>query len=183
MTQDQDRRKGELIDFMAAAARRGKKPAESAPSVSIKGNGNIVGNHNQVRVTVHTRPATRVTVAPGPEHITPAQAADIRDLVDRLVKLQGHTHQKVWYALKRRFRFASYHLAPAAQFAEIHAYLVAWLAQSKAPATRETLLRRIHAQARKLPGGIDQVKLDNGIPSLKQLTDAQLHQLALKLTL
>jgi len=166
---------------MAAAAARGKplrNPATARPAVSIKGNGNIVGNHNQVHVTVHHRHAAKLVVTPGPQHITQAQAAEIRAMVNRLVQLQGHTHQMVWTTLKRRFNFTSYHLLPAGQFPDVHHYLKAWLAKTPAPPTRQTLLRTIHAQARKHPGGIDQVKATHNIQSLKTLSDSDLHQLA-----
>lgn len=181
MTDETERKKGELIDLMAAAAARGKplrNPATARPAVAIKGNGNIVGNHNQVHVTVHQRPAAKVVVTPGPLHISPAQAAEIKDMIDRLAKLQGHTHQKLWTTLKRRFNLASYHLAPLQQFPEIHAWLRARLAKTPAPRTRKTLLASIHAEARKHPGGIDQVKATHNITSLTTLTDQQLHHLA-----
>lgn len=181
MTDDRDRKKGELIDFMEAAAKRGRTPAESKPSIAIKGNGNIVGNNNQVRVTYQTRPATKVVVTPGAQHITQAQAAEIRDLVNRLFELQGHTHKKVWTILKRHFNFTSYHLLPATQFADVKAYLRSWLAKTPAPKTRNTLLKRIHAQARNHPGGIEAIKATAaqlfGSASLSPLTSQQLAEL------
>lgn len=52
MSDERERMKGELIDLMAAAARRGKPIKPPAPAVSIKGDGNIVGDHNRINITV-----------------------------------------------------------------------------------------------------------------------------------
>lgn len=192
MTDDQDRKKGELINFMTAAARRGKKIEKTAPSVSIKGDGNIVGNHNIVKVTVNTKPATKVVATPGDAHISQAQAREISELVRRIVETStkaNTTFQKVWSTLKRKFRFSTYHFIPAGQYSEIHAYLVAWLASngaskpasSNAGGDRKRLLARIHVEAKKRPGGIERFKQDNGVESLSALSDDQLRALASKL--
>lgn len=181
MTEEKERKKGELINFMAEAARRGKKPAESKPSIAIKGDGNIVGNNNQVRITVQAKPAVKVLVTPGAQHISTAQAAEIREMVNRLAQLQSHSHQQIWTTLKRTFGFATYHLLPAEQFPAVHAYLRARLAKTPAPPGRKSLLARIHAQAKKRPDGIAQVKATAaqhfGTPSLSALTDDQLRTL------
>ncbi len=184
MTDDTERKKGELVDFMAEAIKRGKRPAESMPSISVKGSGNVVGNNNSVRITVHSKPATRLVVSPSSLHISQAQAAEIKDMVDRLAKLQGHTHQKLWTTLQRRFRFTSYHLLPVDQYPEVDAYLRAWLAKSAAPRTRKSMLARIHAQAKKIANGLETIKAsaraDYGTERLSELTDPQLWQLILK---
>ncbi|GMU42759.1 MAG: hypothetical protein IT479_02430 [Xanthomonadales bacterium] len=55
MSDDRERLKGELVDLFAAAAKRGRPIAKAAEAgaVSIRGDGNIIGNHNHVHVTVY----------------------------------------------------------------------------------------------------------------------------------
>lgn len=182
MSDERKERKGEIFDFMAEAVKRGKKPADSRPSAVFVGNGNVLGNVtgdvNPLRITVNTRPAPQLVMNPGPQHITPGQAVEIRGLVNRIARKKGKNYQRVWGHLQDRFRFTSYHLLPADQFDAVLAYLQAWVTAPACSEARQALLRRIHAQAERFPGGIAQVKADFGVASLRAQSDEELAELA-----
>ena len=170
-------RKGEIIDFIARAAAKGRKPAPQLASspVRIEGNHNIVGNNNQVNFVVE-KTTKRTVVQPGPGAITEAQAAELKELVDRIVDKKGVRHQQIWATFNRKFRLASYRMLPAREFDTAHAYLRAWV--GRAVPSRAKLLARIHAQAAKYPGSLERLKiwadLSYGTGSLSELTNDQL---------
>lgn len=157
-----------VADFATAARKRGRPVAQSKTTMKIAGDRNVgvVGNHNQVNITVKapSRQRVRVEVQRGPHDITEAQAADIQELVAKVVEASGKPFAAVWSTLKKKFRFTSYRLMPADQFEQVRTYLRRWIASANGPndpstsAVRKRLLGRIHAEANKVPGRIDQVR-------------------------
>ena len=127
---------------------------------------------------LYSRPAPKLIMNPGPQHITPGQAIEIRGMVNRLARKNGKNYQRVWMHLQDRFLFTSYHLMPAAQFDEVRDYLQAWLVAPPTSEARKALLRTIHAQAEHLPGGINQIKRDFDMPSLRVRSDEELQELS-----
>jgi len=179
-----------VADFAAAARRRGRPVAQPAHTVKVTGNhsAGIIGNHNQVNITVKapSRPRVRVDVLRGPNDITEAQAAEIQELVAKVVKVSGKTFGHVWHAVKNEFRVGSYRLIPAEQFEAVRTYLRKWIASKSgpadagAPAVRKRALGRIHAEAKKVPGLLDQVHAyihgRFGTQSLGDLAASELHE-------
>lgn len=178
-----------VADFAEAARKRGRPVAKSAPTLRIHGDHNtgIVGNNNHVHITVKapSKRPPKVVVQPGPDAITEPQAAEIRELVDKVAKVSGKPHQRVWGAVKDRFRFTTYHLMPAVQFEPVQHYLRRWIASETqhvpdhdAEAQRKKLLRRIHAQARKQTGLLDRIRdFANGRHSTRSLSELTAGQL------
>ena len=158
---------GKVISLKGHAAGRDvnvQPPASQTVSITGTGNAGIVGSHNQVNINVRVPgKAVQVRVQPGPDAVTPAQAAEIQELVAKVVRITGKPYEFVWPTLKRKFRFTSYLLLPAIQFEEVRAYLRKWIASSDRSAgrnpvlDRKKLLGRIHAEAKKVPGMIDQI--------------------------
>lgn len=180
-----------VVDLVEAAKKRGRTLPNLAPAtVQISGNNNVGvagdGNSIQINVKPSSRKQVRVTVERGPADITAAQAAEIQELVARVVALSGRAYSEVWPILKRKFRFASYHLIPHEQFEDVRAYLRKWIASvsspgdSTAPAARKRALSRIHAEAKKVPGMLDRVHAyihgRFGTKSLGDLAPGQLHE-------
>ncbi len=179
-----------VADFAAAARRRGRPVAKATPVLKITGNNSagIIGNHNQVNITVKapTRTRVRVEVPAGPGSISEAQAAEIQALVAKVVSQSGKTFPQVWGALKRRYRFAQYRHLPAGQFDDVYTYLRKWIASTSGrvatspESARKKALARIHAEANKR-GLLDNVHCLAGLhfdtEDLGALTTDQLHEL------
>ena len=184
--------KNKVVDFAAAALRRGNNLPQRAPvAVQIKGNNNVgvAGDRNSININVKmpARKQVRVEIQRGPEHITEEQAAEIRELVSKVVKVSDKSFQFVWEQLKKKFRFASYRLLQGERFEEVRKYLRTWIASAGAPLaaatppdTRKRLLARIHAEASKRYGLLDQVHAyihgRFGTRSLGDLAPGQLHE-------
>lgn len=181
-----------IVDLADAARRRGKPLPKKPPArVQITGNNNVgvAGDRNHVEINVRTpaRKQVRVEVQRGPGDITEEQAAEIQELVARVVKESGKPFPKVWMALKRRYRFANYHLLPQEQFEDVRKYLRKWIASvatttaaQPGAAARKQRLARIHVEAGKLPGGLGRVHEYThgrfGTPSLAELSAGQLDE-------
>lgn len=195
--EDDDDKKAEIIDFLAAKSRR-KQPQPSQPNIEIKGDGNIVGNHNTV---IKTRKVVRKTVnkiQPGPEHISPAQARKLQNAVSKLVEIGLKSSDRsenqlyaAWYKkLKNRYDTNSYLLIPAESFDEA----LSWLQQHAAmnrpklrradpQSWRNEHYKAIYARAGELGLSKGQVygllldKMGLRVTSLKQLSDKSLKRL------
>jgi hypothetical protein len=82
----------------------------------------VAGDHNVVAggdVNINKREVTRVSVTPGPEHITEGQARRLKDLVDKVAKVEidrgsnpSQVYQRVWSGLTKHYQVASYRLIP-----------------------------------------------------------------------
>lgn len=181
-----------VVDLAAAAKKRGKTlPVRSASTVQITGNNSvgIAGDGNHVEINVKTTPQRRprISVQAGPGNITEEQAADIQELVAKVVDVTGKPFPFVWTTLKRTFRFASYRLLPQEQFESVSKYLRQWIASSKGQVlhandddARKYLLKRLHAEARKrkaLMGNIRAYVFDRfGTETLSRLSPSQLNE-------
>lgn len=177
-----------VIDLAAAAKRRGTPLRPPAPSRSVRINGNhntaIAGDGNQVTINVRGPTQPRINVQPGPDAITQAQAAEIRELVAKVAGISGNPFGFIWATLKREFRFTRYELLPAEKFPAVLAYLRKWIARftSTNPLPpdeqRKKLLRRLHAQARKTQGTMERIRAFAqgrfGTSSLAELSAGQL---------
>ena len=158
-----------IVDFSAAAKKRGKPVPTRAPAtVKITGNNNaaVAGDHNNIQINVKApaRRRVQVNVQPGAGAITQAQAAEIQELVKKVVDVSGKPFPTVWGVLKKKYRYTSYLLLPAVQFEDVRAYLRKWIASagraapSSPDADRKRALARINAEAKKTPGRKDDVR-------------------------
>jgi hypothetical protein len=160
--------KTKIVDFSAAAKKRGKPIAKPAPVVTVTGNNNaaVAGDHNNIQINVKApaRRRVQVNVQPGAGAITQAQAAEIQELVKKVVDVSGKPFPTVWGVLKKKYRYTSYLLLPAVQFEDVRAYLRKWIASagravpSSPDADRKRALARINAEAKKTPGRKDDVR-------------------------
>lgn len=185
--------KPNVVDFAAAAARKAgrSEPRHSqgpTHSMQITGNNNagVFGNSNHIQITVRGAQRPRIQVMPGPDEVTNTQAAEVKRLVAKVVEVSGVTFSSVYSAVYRRFDTTSYHLIKKDKYDEVVRYLHKWIA-SVAPtmaldaeAERKQLLKKIHAQARKMQGGIDLVHAfihgRFGTSSLADLMPGQLRE-------
>ncbi len=189
---DQKRTKAEIIEFIDKEARpRGRGSKEG---VKVRGDHNIVAGHD---ININRRQVVRTTIQPGPDHITPQQAARLQDLVrkaaDRDVAggmTQRAAMSKWWSILKRYYRVTTYREIPR----HLGEEAIAWLRQRIA--MNRSKLRRtdnrkwkaehftaIYARARDLGLSKGEVyalvneRLGKRVTSLKQLGEQSLQQL------
>jgi len=86
-----------VADFAAEARKRGREVAAPAPlaaTLRITGNNNagVIGNNNYIEIKVSgSRKSARPIIQPGPQHITDTQAAEIQELVAKVVAVSGKT--------------------------------------------------------------------------------------------
>lgn len=179
--------KTKIVDFSAAAKKRGKQlPSKIPAAVQITGNNNfgVAGDHNNININVKApeRKKARIEIQRGPGDITEAQAAEIQALVAKVVKVSGKPFKTVWSIVQNKFDFASYRLLPQEKFEDVRAYLRQWVASGKGPRmpSRNTILARIHAEANKQSGlnGLihRHIETIHGVSSLGDLTVAQLNE-------
>jgi len=159
-----------VADFAAAARKRGRQVAAPASTLQILGNNSagVIGNNNHVEIKVTSPKKPRPIIQPGPQHITDTQAAEIHELVAKVVAVSGKPFPFVWETIRRRFRFRAYRLMEREKYEDVRRYLRTWIASAEAqegkgnPATasanRKRLLARIHAEAKKQKGLLDRVK-------------------------
>jgi len=124
MDERRKERKGQIVDFLAAAAKKGKRldPGVIRVSQTIRGDHNtqILGNPifiGQQEVIERKVVRERRVVQHAPDAITPAQAAELQQVVRQLVEASiaagveasvGTLYIRYWRKLKRRFRVNSY---------------------------------------------------------------------------
>jgi len=115
------------------------------PTQSVSGHHNVVAGRD---VNINKREVTRVSVTPGPEHITEDQAKRLKDLVDKIAKIEidrgsdaSKVYPRLWSALTNRYQVTSYHLIPS-RFGDD---AVKWLQQQAA--MRRPKLRRANPSA------------------------------------
>lgn len=169
------------------------QPMNSANSTITAGGAvqNVAGNNNQVtqNININHAPAqksTRIVVQPGPQHINAAQAAEVRELVAKVVSTTGRSYSFVWGTVKRECRFSRYDLINQETYEQVCWYLRKWIARYTAKPMgsleeqRKNLLKRIHAEARKRRGALDQIRAyvsgRFGTNSLADLTPGQLNE-------
>lgn len=181
-----------VTDFFAAARKRGKdiEPPALAPKVRISGNSNtsVVGNNNHIEINlqpkIDRRPQEKLQ--PGPNNISDAQAAEIKELVGKVVAVSGREYPFVWSTVKRKYRFTTYQLITHDKYEDIREYLRKWIAsatgssKTTAEDDRKRFLKRIHAEARKQKGLLEKVhgyiQGRFGTSSLAELTPGQLNE-------
>lgn len=104
--------------------------------VEINGSDNQVAGGNIINIHQAPRspaPKLKVVVQPGPEHISDEQRAQLKALVDDVVKLESIArrapkgHASVWSALNKRMKASSYHLIKAADFGGAEKFLREWV--------------------------------------------------------
>ena len=119
------------------------------------------------------RPRIKVVIQPGPEHVSEAQKVRLKVLVgdaielEKAIKRAPKRHATVWSALTGKFKVTSYHLIPAAAFAQAEAYLQTWCARlrsaksapKKDPDWRNSRYRYIHAALKEIGQQDDLPKL------------------------
>jgi hypothetical protein len=179
----------------ARQASEKKKPTRTRkprPTVHIDGDGNIVGDGNQI---IHT-PVVRVrrTITPPPDAVTPAQKLKLKEALyawvdaHNTIKVRSRplTHAAAWSRFYKTFRLTSYAELPAARFAEA----LTWLQQRRAsidtmktapkldPGWRPRTIGAIHARCKSHFNGEKVYQpyamKKFGVSSLADLTDEQL---------
>lgn len=180
-----------VIDFASAAERRrAAEPAKKVASkrtLTINGNNNaaVLGDGNQVHITYRRAPAARPQITREPDEISNEQAAVIKKLVNDVARHANLTHARVYNALYGEVGATSYLKIKQDRFEEAALYLKKWLARfaKKTPpsdqeAYRKHLLKRIHAEAKKRRGRLDEihsyVQGRYGTDSLAELVPGQL---------
>ena len=181
-----------VADFFTEAQKRGRSisPPPTKKSVvrmQITGNNSagVIGDGNHIQINVKTPPTARpkVNVQPSSEHISDTQAAEVKELVNKIASVTGRPHAFVWSTLKRKYRFTKYQLITHDKYDDIIKYLRGWIARyDRIPKSvderRLRNLARIHAEAKKRKGTLEQVYAYTqehfGTASLSKLTQAQL---------
>lgn len=166
-----------------------KRPAPAVKqTISGHGNVGVIGDSNQVHITIQRTRAPRPVMTREPDEISNEQAAVIKKLVNDVAR-HGHiSHARVYDALYVELNTTSYLKIKQERFEEAALYLKKWLARyvKKAAPTdqeelRKHLLKRIHAEARKRRGRLDEIHAyvqgRHGTPSLADLTPGQLQEL------
>ena len=130
---------------------------------------------------------------PGPNAITPEQAARLLDLVNQIVEYEAKTmlrpkkHATVWSIFKRKFKVAYYRELNASQFDDAVLYLTKWIGRLKSslrksdiPVWRKERIMSIQTRRKQLGWSKDDMVNyllgKFGFSSLKDLTDSQLDQ-------
>ncbi len=191
-----ERKKAEVIQlFKKAPAKPRIGGHESAPfSPKISGDSNVVAGRD---VNINKRVTVRGVVKPGPEHITPKQAADLQDLVRKAADhdvaggmSRAKAMAKWWTVLKRNYGVPTYREIPR----ELGDEAIAWLKQQVArgrsqlrrtdnPTWRAEHYAAIYARARELGISKGEVyaiahdRLGKRVTSLKQLGERNLKTL------
>ncbi|WP_027996504.1 hypothetical protein [Simplicispira psychrophila] len=166
-----------------------RSPVEVTQKISGHGNVGVVGDGNHVQINlagVAPSKSFKYIVQPGPQHIGPAETAEVRELVSKIAAATGRGHSFVWSTIKREHRFARYELLTPEIYEQVCQYLRRWIARYTAKPTgsaedqRKHLLKRIHAEARKRHGVLDQIHAyvsgRFGTSSLADLAPGQLHE-------
>lgn len=182
-----------VIDFAAAAQlRRVAAPVKKVASkrtLTINGNNNaaVLGDGNQVHITYRRAPAARPQITREPDEISNEQAAVIKKLVNDVARHSGAHHMRIYAALYDEVGATSYLKIKQDRFEEAVLYLKKWLARvakkevpSDPDEYRKHLLKRIHAEARKKRGALDQIRSYAsgrfGTNSLAELAPGQLNE-------
>lgn len=191
MTDERERKKGELIDFMALAAMRGRKSSEPKPSVRVKGNGSIVGNHNSVQndnsIHISIQPTPRqasarapsLPIDPGGVHISDPEAVELSALVDKVIAASGKPGREVWTALNRHARVTTYRRIPRARFGECVTFMRRWLSQLGAngsgtvPELRSAIMEELQKRGLK-ESRAELLEQRYGVSSLRAINKAQM---------
>jgi hypothetical protein len=172
------------------AARATRPPAGHVLTQTARGIGNV-----QVAgdlIIQHAAPAAKRASAPAPVpgegELTNEQAAEIKRLVGVVVAHSGQSWPHVYGTLTQRMEATSYLMIKRYKYGDAVAYLHKWIASvTAAPSRSETsedqrkrFLKRIHAQARKQGGAMDQIHAyirgRFGTPSLADLAPGQLQE-------
>ena len=197
MTDETDPKHLRLVKALDAVTPKKPPPAprRQQPAIKIVGNGNVVGDGNTVYNAPPPRPRVRVESAPGTEHITEAQAAELKGLVADIVaesaqvKRTPTTHQRVWLALNAAMKVTTYKLIPFDMFEAAKSVLLKRRAITRAMPSakrkvdgwRASAIGAIHARSREFDGGearrktymLKQFRTD----TMTECSDDQLEQL------
>ena len=139
-------------------------PRTNIHIAAINGGQNIIGQTGDIHLQMPARPRIKVVIQPGPEHVSEAQKVRLKVLVgdaielEKAIKRAPKRHATVWSALTGKFKVTSYHLIPAAAFAQAEAYLQTWCARlrsaksapKKDPDWRNSRYRYIHAALKEI---------------------------------
>ncbi|MER2490676.1 ORF6C domain-containing protein [Catenovulum sediminis] len=167
-----------------------QKRANGERSDTTIGNGNIIAGGS---ISINQPPAIQhIKITPGEQHISNAQAYEIKELVRQIVVLEALVKEKprgyaaVWGSFKRKFKCTKYQLLTQDQFDPAISYLrqtIGRLSSSanakQSPDWRKRKYSFIHTNVKKL--GLQEEKDDYlainfGAASLKELNDDELQQ-------
>ena len=182
-----------VVDFAAAARKRGRTAPPARPTtvqtMQITGNNNagVIGNRNNVQINVRGPGRPKIQIMPGDNEVTNEQAAEIKRLVLKVAEVSATPHQRVYSAVYKRFETTSYQMIKRHRYDEVVKYLHGWIARytssspsPSADADRKRFLARIHAQAKKLGGDMNEIRAYTSgrfaTHSLAELTAGQLNE-------
>ena len=144
---ERERKKAKVIQLFKEAAQDTRQPGHAKPPFSphIFGDGNVVAGRD---VNINKRETVRTVVKPGPEHITPKQAATLQELVRKAANHDvaggmspSAAMAKWWTALKRTYGVPTYREIPQ----ELGDDAIAWMKQQIARSRSK--LRRTDKQS------------------------------------
>lgn len=164
---------------------RRRTPAAVEQTISGSGNVGVVGDGNNVHVTVrptYSRRQPTINVQPGEQHVSPFQADEIHALVKGVVKATGRSYSFVWETIKKKFTFGKYQLLAREKYEPVRAYLRQWIASAggggQSTVSKRAAVARIQIESKKAPGLYDDIhsfiRDRFGVTSLADLTLEQL---------
>lgn len=179
-----------------AASKPRKRPTPKPPNIAMNGSGNfIVGDGNTIQSGPAPRPRVVVEAKPGVEHITDAQAAELKAIIDKIVeesasvKRKPTTHAAQFRALNTAMRVTTYKLILAGQFDAAKAFLqrrraitrAMPSAKKKVDGWRASTIGAIHARCRETADGTERRKAymlkKLGTDTMKECSDEQIEQI------
>lgn len=119
----EDRVRRILTDAKPAPEGKKRRPVTVVNVAFGRGDGNVVGNHNQVKVIKTEKIVNRTIIDPTAGDLTPHQKQRLQALVDGIVKVGGQTHGAVWKRFQRYFSVNTYHALPADRYEDAKRYL------------------------------------------------------------
>lgn len=155
----------EITELMRSATPCDSPVTGHDQSVTVNGDGNIVGNGNTVIKTEKYSPKVVVKPVPGAEHITESQVRRLHDLKDKVIKLEllakknPVTHQQVWIKVNKACGVGRMRMIPLDKFKTAEKCLLQWIGRlndtksvkKKDPGTvRNSRLAYIHAKMKSL---------------------------------
>ncbi|MBK8508782.1 MAG: ORF6C domain-containing protein [Candidatus Competibacter sp.] len=129
-----EEKKAEVIRLFEDLTEPAPPPSPPTPStITINGDGNVIGNGNTVVNTGIYRPKIRIEYHPDERHIAQEQAATLKRLVEEIVNLEKRVKQRpkgygvVWSSLNQRFKVNSYVLIARDDYPAAEKYLRMWI--------------------------------------------------------
>jgi len=134
-----DKIHSKILDFgkHVKEIKKKKKNPNVDKSIKIGNNSNVFANNGDVYQ--NTRVTKKVVIQKEPDDISEEQAAEIKKIVDDIVKYETSVTDKIirqcywntWTALNRRMKVTSYHKIKKFQFEKAKKYLISYKGRLK----------------------------------------------------